>query len=314
MSIVDAAREMTLEDIALWDIGKRLGFYGSILAMVLISMFPVFWILLSSLKPPSELFVFPQEYLPYTITIQNGQLTVVQQFPLTLDNYVAALQKRPVGQYLINSAIVASGTAIIDVILGAMAGYALSRLRFQYKLHVLLIILFAALLPFISRLIPLYKLAIDLQGTAIGPFFGLNQYLGLILPYAAFQMPFAVWIFQAYFNELPDSLEEAGLMDGLSRIGVLFRIILPVSMPAMATTAIIVFIYAWNEFLFALTFMTQDSMRTITVGIALFGGQFNSPWGIITAAVFMSLVPLMVFMLVFQKKIVEGMTAGVGKA
>ncbi len=314
MSVLDSARNLRVEDIGLWKIGKRLGFYGSVLAMVAISMFPVFWILLSSLKPPSELFVFPQEFLPYTITMQDGELAVVQQFPLTLENYRVALQERPVGRYLVNSAIVASGTAIIDVILGAMAGYALSRLRFQYKLQVLLIILFAALLPFVSRLIPLYRLAIDLQGTVFGPFFGLNQYLGLILPYAAFQMPFAVWIFQAYFNELPDSLEEAGLMDGLSRVGVLFRIILPVSMPAMATTAIIVFIYAWNEFLFALTFMTNDSRRTITVGIALFGGQFNSPWGTITAAVFMSILPLMVFMLVFQKKIVEGMTAGVGKA
>lgn len=314
MSILDSTRKLTLDDVAFWEIGKRFGFYGSIIAMVSISMFPVFWILLSSLKPPSELFVFPVEFLPYTISMEGGELSVVQQFPLTLQNYRTALGQRPVGRYLINSAIVASGTAIIDVILGAMAGYALSRLRFPYKLQVLLVILFAALLPFVSRLIPLYRVAISLQGTVFGPFFGLNQYLGLILPYAAFQMPFAVWIFQAYFNELPDSLEEAGLMDGLSRIGVLFRIILPVSMPAMATTAIIVFIYAWNEFLFALTFMTSDSKRTITVGIALFGGQFNSPWGTITAAVFMSILPLMVFMLVFQKKIVEGMTAGVGKA
>jgi multiple sugar transport system permease protein len=103
-------------------------------------------------------------------------------------------------------------------------------------------------------------------------------------------------------------------MDGLSRIGVLFRIILPVSMPAMATAAIIVFIYAWNEFLFALTFMTEDSKRTITVGIALFGNQFSTPWGTITAAVFLSLIPLLVFMFFFQQKIVEGMTSGVGKA
>ena len=313
MGVVDRTRDVELEDIAFWELGRKFGFYGAVAAIVALSMFPVFWILLSSLKPPSELFVFPQEYLPYTISFEGG-ISVEQQFPLTLENYRAALGQRPVGTYLLNSFIVASGTAIIDVVLGAMAGYAVSRLRFKYKLHVLLVILFAALLPFISRLIPLYRLAINLQGTPAGAVFGLNQYLGLILPYAAFQMPFAVWIFQAYFKELPDSLEEAGLMDGLSRVGVLFRIILPVSMPAMATAAIIVFIYAWNEFLFALTFMTQDTKRTITVGIALFGGQFNSPWGIITAAVFMSLIPLLLFMFVFQKKIVEGMTAGVGKS
>ncbi len=313
MSVIDRGRDLSLEDVAVWELGKRFGFYGSVLAIVLASMFPVLWILVSSLKPPAELFVFPQEYLPYTVTFDGG-FRIVQQYPLTLENYARALGQRPVGQYILNSVIVASGTAIIDVILGAMAGYALSRLRFDYKLPVLLIVLFSALLPFISRLIPLYKLAISFQGTPAGALFGLNQYLGLILPYAAFQMPFAVWIFQAYFKQLPDSLEEAGLMDGLSRVGVLFRIILPVSMPAMATTAIIVFIYAWNEFLFALTFMTQDSKRTITVGIALFGGQFNSPWGIISAAVFMSLIPLLLFMFVFQKKIVEGLTAGVGKA
>jgi multiple sugar transport system permease protein len=313
MSVLDRTRDLTLEDVAFWDLGKKFGFYGAILTIVFISMFPVIWILLSSLKPEGELFVFPLEYLPYTITFDGG-FRVVQQYPLTLENYRTALAQRPVGQYLLNSFIVASGTAILDVVLGALAGYSLSRLEFRYKLPVLLLILFAALLPFISRLIPLYKIAIQLGQTPVGDIVGLNTYLGLILPYAAFQLPFSVWIFQAYFKELPDSLEEAGLMDGLSRVGVLFRIILPVSMPAMATAAIIVFIYAWNEFLFALTFMTEDSKRTITVGIALFGNQFSTPWGTITAATFLSLIPLLLFMFVFQKKIVEGMTSGVGKA
>jgi len=313
MSVLDRTRDLTLEDIAFWDLGKKFGFYGAILTIVSISMFPVIWIFISSLKPQGELFVFPLEYLPYTITFDGG-IRIVQQYPLTLENYRVALEQRPVGTYLLNSFIVASGTAILDVVLGALAGYSLSRLKFRYKLPVLLLILFAALLPFISRLIPLYKIAIQLGQTPVGNVLGLNTYLGLILPYAAFQLPFSVWIFQAYFKELPDSLEEAGLMDGLSRVGVLFRIILPVSMPAMATAAIIVFIYAWNEFLFALTFMTEDSKRTITVGIALFGNQFSTPWGTITAATFLSLVPLLLFMFVFQKKIVEGMTSGVGKA
>ncbi|QLG28963.1 carbohydrate ABC transporter permease [Halorarum halophilum] len=272
-------------------VGKKVGFYGSLLILVLVSMFPVIWIFLTSIKQPGSIVQFPVQYLP-----QNP----------TLENYRVALGNAPFFRYLINSAIVAGGTAILDVFLGAIAGYALSRLRFRFKLHVLLLILGTAMLPFISRLIPLFSLA---RSWGL-----LNNYLGLIIPYAAFQLPFAVWIFQAYFKELPDSLEEAGLMDGLSRIGVLFRIILPVSAPAMATTAIIVFIYAWNEFLFALTFMSQDSMRTITVGIALYGGQFETPWGTISAAVFTSIIPLMLFMLFFQRKVVEGLTAGTGKA
>lgn len=272
-------------------VGELLGFYGSIALICLVSFFPIIWILITSLKPASRVITFPVEYVPRTVT---------------LENYVTAIQQAPFARYLLNSLIVASGTAIICVVLGSMAGYALSRLEFRFKLHVLMIILVSAMLPFFGRLIPLFELARD---TGL-----LNSYLGLIIPYSAFQLPFAVWIFQAYFKELPDSLEEAGLIDGLSHIGVLFRIILPVSAPAMATTAIIVFIYAWNEFLFALTFMTEDQMRTITVGIALYQGEYTYPWATISAAVFMSIVPLLLLMLFFQRKVVEGLTAGVGKA
>ena len=271
-------------------VGKKLGFYGCIFIIALVSVFPILWMLITSLKQPGNVVTFPVQYIP--------------EDP-TLANYRAAIEGAPFFRYLLNSAIVATGTAVLDVFLGALAGYALSRLRFRFKLPVLLLILGTAMLPFIARLIPLFSLARQ---------WGLlNSYLGLIIPYAAFQLPFAVWIFQAYFKELPDSLEEAGLMDGLSRVGVLFRIILPVSAPAMATAAIIVFIYAWNEFLFALTFMTEDSMRTITVGIALYQGEFQYPWGTISAAVFMSVIPLILFMLFFQRKVVEGLTA-TGKA
>ncbi|KYH24421.1 trehalose/maltose transport system permease protein MalG [Halalkalicoccus paucihalophilus] len=272
-------------------IGELVGFYGAIILLCLVSFFPIIWIFLTSIKPSSEIVQFPVKYLPSEIIIEN---------------YRIALEQAPFARYLFNSFVVASGTAIVCVVLGSMAGYALSRLEFRFKLHVLMIVLVSAMLPFFGRLIPLFNLA---RETGF-----LNSYLGLIIPYSAFQLPFAIWIFQAYFKELPDSLEEAGLIDGLSHIGVLFRIILPVSAPAMATTAVIVFIYAWNEFLFALTFMTQDSMKTITVGIALYQGEFTFPWATISAAVFMSIVPLLLLMLFFQRKIVEGLTAGVGKA
>ena len=288
MSVIDRSR---FDGASLQSVGKKLGFYGSVAVLCLVSFFPIVWIFLTSIKPASQIVQFPVQYLPTTVTLAN---------------YRTAINEAPFFRYLVNSAIVAGGTAVVAVLLGALAGYALSRLEFDHKVPVLLIILFSAMLPFFSRLIPLFQLA---RQTGL-----LNDYLGLILPYSAFQLPFAVWIFQAYFKELPDSLEEAGLMDGLSRIGVLFRIILPVSAPAMATAATIVFIYAWNEFLFALTFMTQDSMRTITVGIALYQGEYTFPWATISAAVFLSIVPLILFMVLFQRKIVEGLTAGVGKA
>ena len=272
-------------------VGELLGFYGSIAVLCVVSFFPIIWILLTSIKPSTEVIQFPVQYLPET---------------MTLENYRIALGQAPFARYLFNSFVVASGSAVVCVVLGSMAGYALSRLDFRGKLPILLLILLSAMLPYFGRLIPLFDLA---RRSGF-----LNTHLGLIIPYSAFQLPFAVWIFQAYFKELPDSLEEAGLIDGLSHVGVLFRIILPVSAPAMATTAIIVFIYAWNEFLFALTFMTEDSMRTITVGIALYQGEFTFPWATISAAVFISIVPLLLLMVFFQRKIVKGLTAGVGKA
>ena len=272
-------------------VGELLGFYGSIAVLCVVSFFPIIWILLTSIKPSTEVIQFPVQYLPET---------------MTLENYRIALGQAPFARYLFNSFVVASGSAVVCVVLGSMAGYALSRLDFRGKLPILLLILLSAMLPYFGRLIPLFDLA---RRSGF-----LNTHLGLIIPYSAFQLPFAVWIFQAYFKELPDSLEEAGLIDGLSHVGVLFRIILPVSAPAMATTAIIVFIYAWNEFLFALTFMTEDSMRTITVGIALYQGEFTFHWATISAAVFISIVPLLLLMVFFQRKIVKGLTAGVGKA
>ena len=273
-------------------VGEVVGFYGSIALLCLISFFPVLWILRTSIIPATEIIQFPVQYAP--------RLNQV-----TLENYRTAIGQAPFARYLFNSLVVASGTAIICVVLGSMAGYALSRLEFRFKLYVLMLILVSAMLPFFGRLIPLFSLA---RETGF-----LNSYLGLIIPYSAFQLPLAVWIFQAYFKELPDSLEEAGLIDGLTHIGVLFRIILPVSAPAMATTAIIVFIFAWNEFLFALTFMTEQDMRTITVGIALYQGEYSYPWATISAAVFMSILPLIMLILFFQRKIIEGLTSGVGK-
>ncbi|MFC7157803.1 carbohydrate ABC transporter permease [Halomarina halobia] len=287
MSIVDRYRNV---NDALQEVGETVGFYGAVGILVVVSFFPVVWILITSLKVPSTIAQFPIQYLPD---------------PFTLGNYRRALEQAPFATYLFNSFVIASATALIDVVLGAMAGYTLSRLDFRGKLPLLMFILVSAMLPFIGRLIPLFRL---FRSAGL-----LNTHLGLILPYAAFQLPFAVWIFQAYFKELPASLEEAALMDGLSHLGVLFRIILPVSAPAMATTAIIVFVYAWNEFLFALTFMTQGSMRTITVGIALYQGEYSFPWGTISAATFMSIIPLVLFILFFQRKIVKGLTAGIGK-
>jgi len=266
-------------------VGKKVGFYGSIFIIALISVFPILWMLITSLKQPGNVVAFPVEYIP-----RNP----------TLENYRAAIEGAPFFRYMLNSAIVATGTAIVDVLLGALAGYALSRLRFRFKLPVLLLILGTAMLPFIARLIPLFSLA---RSWGL-----LNSYLGLIIPYAAFQLPFAVWIMQAYFNDLPDSLEEAAIMDGLTRVGVLFRIILPVSAPAMVTAAIIVFVYSWIEFLFALTFLQTEELYTISVGLQQFQGLrgtvvYNQLFAMSTLAT----LPLVIAFALFSEQFIKGM-------
>lgn len=143
----------------------------------------------------------------------------------------------------------------------------------------------------------------------------MNNWLALIIPYSALNLPFAIWVMSSFFRQIPQALEDAAKVDGLSRLGILVRIILPLSAPALATTAILVFIFCWNEFLLALTFMTRDASRTVPVGIAMLSGasQYEIPWDQISAATVLTTLPLVTFVVLFQRRIVEGLTAGAVK-
>lgn len=262
-------------------------FYLFVILFVGIIILPFLWQFLTSIKPLSEISAIPAKWIPSEINIQY---------------YFNIFQKHPFFRYLINSFIVALCTTILGLLVGASAAYALARLRFRGKKPLLMAILSISMFPAIATLSPIYLLERQ---------FGLlNTYPGLIIPYITFALPMAIWLLTNFFAQLPKGYEEAAKIDGCSRAGIFFRIMLPLIKPAIFSVALIVFINAWNEYIYALTFMTNDLMRTVPVGIAMLPSNYELPWGDIAAASIVVTVPLIILVLIFQKKIIAGLTTG----
>jgi multiple sugar transport system permease protein len=204
--------------------------------------------------------------------------------------------------YLLNSVIVAGSTTVVTIVIATLAGYGLARLPRSWAYLVLMIILACAMFPQIAIVGPIWRFL---------RFIGwLNSYQGLVLPYVALTLPLAIWILTLFFREMPAELESAALVDGCSRIGALVRVIVPLSAPGLFTAAILTFIYAWNEFFLALLILTDPARQTMPVGIALFQGEHTVPWGEIAAASLITTAPLVFMVLLFQRRIVTGLSAG----
>jgi ABC-type glycerol-3-phosphate transport system permease component len=257
--------------------------------LVLLIAFPLYWAVVASLTPEATLFREPSLW-PRTII---------------LDHYRALFTTRHFWVPIRNSIVVAGCTTLFCVTVGSLAAYALARLRFRGKGLILGFILAVSMFPQISIVSPLY-----LMLRALGI---INSYPGLILPYLTFAMPLTVWLLVGYFRQLPPDLEEAALVDGASRWQSFTKVLLPLSIPGVATTAILTFIYSWNEFLFALSFTVGPDRQTVPVAIALFRGQYQVPWGEILAAAVVATVPVAAMVLIFQRRIVQGLTAGAVK-
>ncbi len=248
---------------------------------------PFAWQLLTSLKSVGELYQVPPTLWP--------------QAP-SLDAYIRVFREGSFFRNLLNSIVVAGATAMIVLVLGGTAGYALGRLRFPGRRTVRWLLLMVAMFPPISLVSPLF---IMLDRLRI-----LDTYAALILPYTVFALPLGTWILATYFSELPRDIEEAALVDGCSTIQALWRVLLPLAGPGLVTAGILVFIYAWNEFMFALAFTSSDSARTVPVAIALFPGLHEFPWGEIAAASSLVTVPVILLAAIFQRRIVRGLTVG----
>lgn len=266
-------------------------FYLLLAIFVFIIMFPFLWILLSSIKPLSELFG-DQAFNWFT---DNP----------TFQSYVSVFTNYPFLRYLWNSTVVSTITTVYTVFVAAFAAYAIARLKFRGKAIILGVVLSVSMFPQIATISPIY---IFLKNVGL-----TNSYLGLIIPYTTFALPLSIWLLVTFFRKIPFDLEESAKMDGASMMQTYFRIILPLAIPGIFTTAILVFIAAWNEFLFALTINTAEKYKTVPVGIGMFQGQYTIPWGEISAATVIVTVPLVIMVLFFQRRIVSGLTSGAVK-
>lgn len=271
---------------------SRILFWIVVVIIGIYTIFPFYWAIVSSLTPASELFSERVRYFPASPT---------------LDNYVQVFSRQPFARNLLNSLLVAAGTVVVSLLLGSFAAYALGRFRFRGKQIVLYTILSVSMFPQIAVLSGLFTLV---RGLGL-----YNSHFGLIFSYLIFTLPFTVWVLTSFVRQIPGELEEAALVDGASTVQTLWHVLLPVMAPALVTTGLLAFINAWNEFLFALTFTVDNSARTVPVAIALFSGgsSFESPWGMIMAGSVIVTVPLIILVLVFQNRIVAGLTAGAVK-
>jgi len=263
-----------------------------IVAFRVLAVAPIAWHVVSSLKSPHELARIPPTLWPRDAT---------------LDNYRELFTRRSFGRYYANSFVIAALSSLLCVSAASLAAYGLARTRASIRGIITASLLMVAFFPPIVLLFPLYELV-----RAAGL---VNHPWGLILPYSALNLPLSIWFLTGYFGQIPYEIEEAAAVDGLSRLQTFMKIILPLSAPALATTGMLAFIFAWNEFMFALTFMNLESAKTITVGVATLSGAFTYeiPWGLLAAGVVASSFPLILLVTVFQRRIVAGLTAGAGK-
>ena len=268
----------------------RIAFYILMAVIILYTVFPFYWAIVSSLRPGSELV----------------STSMIPQNP-AWSNYTAVFSEQPFGRNILNSLFVAVSTVVLSLVLAVAAAYALGRISFTGRRLLLFTILGVSMFPQIAVLSGMFELV-----RAMGLY---NNLLSLTLSYMIFTLPFTVWVLTTFMRELPKEIEEAAIVDGAKPFTIVTKVFMPLLGPALATTGLLAFIAAWNEFLFALTFTLSSEMRTVPVAIALISGasSYELPWGNIMAASVVVTVPLIILVLIFQRQIVSGLTAGAVK-
>jgi multiple sugar transport system permease protein len=273
-------------EYALWSI--------AILAVLVLALVPVVWLASLSLKPPDA--VADQSFFPSEISFENYESL-----------FTGGISDSPFVKPLINSVVIALTTTAISIVLASFAAYAIARLEFPGKRLILVGALAIAMFPPISTVGPLFDM-----WRAIGLY---DTYPGLIIPYLTFSLPLAIYVLVAFFREIPWELEQAAQVDGATPFQAFRKVIVPLAAPGVFTAAILVFIFAWNDFLFAISLTSSDASRTVPAALAFFTGEssFTQPTGSIAAAAVLVTVPIIVFVLFFQRRIVAGLTAGAVK-
>lgn len=277
-------RQRTAAHISL-DLIKLIIIFG----ILLIFLFPFFWIFLTSVRPERDLFTDTFQLLTETITVTNYEALLNSDFP----------------RYILNSLIVCIPATVLAVVVSLLAAYSFSRRQFRFRGALLIVVVFSQLFPWVVLITPVYSLFSSL---------GLvNSYPGLIIVYIAVTVPFSLYMLLGYLDSVPRELDEAAVIDGCSTLGTIWRVILPVAWPGVAATAIYAFAQSWNEFLFALTLMTQTEFKTIPVGLAGFFGEYTTQWGQVMAASVVTTLPTLFIFIVLKRQLVSGLAAGAVK-
>jgi len=275
---------------------RRFGFSRILLnllawAIVLVVSFPLLWTIVTSLKPQTELFLIPPSLLPGEVTFEHYRKLLLETRFLT---------------YFSNSVVVSVATTVLVVAVAVLGAHSLVRFAYPGRERLAQLVLFTYLLPSVVLIIPLYLLLVRM-GIA-------NTLLSLVVAYTTFALPFAVWLLRSFMAGIPQDLEAAAMVDGASRMGAFFDVILPQALPGIISTAVFTFILAWNEYLFALVLVNQDSSRTLTTGvITMLVTSFHIEWSMLMAASVMMSVPVIVVFAFLQKHLTRGFGAGAVK-
>jgi multiple sugar transport system permease protein len=268
---------------------RQIIFYLLISLLILLSIAPFLWQTLTSIRPDNEIALRPTLYWPRSFTSIH---------------YFLLFARKPFLKYLFNSAVVSSLATVGCLLIGSLAGYAFARLEVPSRKFLLWAILAVSIFPPIIFLFPVYEMLRAAHLT--------NNLFALSIPYLGLNLPFAIWVLTSFFRQLPKEIEEAALLDGFTRLQILRRIVIPLAAPALVTTGILVFIFCWNEFIFALTLINDDPLKTLTIGTATLtaSSNYEIPWGPLSAATVVATLPLVLLVFAFQQRIVEGLTAG----
>jgi len=264
--------------------------YVILLCAFIFAVFPIVWTLLTSLKSNADIVTADIQYVPLHPTFQN---------------YVSLWEQAGFPAMFLNSAIVTLMTVLACLVVGITGAYSLSRYRFRARGQILLFYLVIRMFPAVLLLLPIF-IALRVLGL-------YDTHAGLALAYTAFLTPVAIWMLKGFFDTIPPELEDAARIDGCTRAGAIVRVVLPLARPGVAATAVLIAISAWNEFLFALMLTTSQGIRTWPVGLQLMVGEYQLPWGLLTAGGIISIAPILLFFAVVQRSLVRGLTLGAVK-
>ena len=262
-------------------------FYLCVLVFVLYSVGPIIWMLLSSLRPKVEFFNIPPTIFPKKFTFIN---------------YILLFRETNFIQFLLNSVYITIGTIFTSVLVSTLAAYSLTRFNYRGRNLFTIFSLFAYLLPSVLLVIPLYLFVVE-AGLA-------NKLTGLILAYIALCLPYCIWMMRAFFRSIPIEFEEAAFVDGAGRLRTLFNIVIPMALPGVISTTVFIFIFVWNEYLFALIFMSSDLKLTFPVGLNNFVTQFDTYWEYILSGSVIVSIPALIIFLLAQKSLIKGWGGG----